>query len=263
VAEHGRTPRPSGHASDGQHFLRSATLATELIEQIGVSRHDLVVEIGAGTGALTRPLLANAGRVVAIELDEAFAAHLRASMGGDPRLRVVCANALRAPLPVEPFRVVGNLPFGSGTRILQRLLDDPATALVRADVLIQFEAARKRALAAPSALATLRWAPWWSFRLLRRVHRTAFDPPPSVDAGLLSIERRTAPLLPPDDRRVYLRTLATGFARTDRPLRHALRVPSRAWVAFVAARGLPRDARANDLDVRDWIALQGLVRPQR
>jgi 23S rRNA (adenine-N6)-dimethyltransferase len=263
VAEHGRGPRPSGRASDGQHFLRSATLATELIEQIGISRHDLVVEIGAGTGALTRPLLAHAGRVDAIELDEACATHLRHSMGGDPRLRVVCANALRAPLPIEPYRVVGNLPFGSGTRILRRLLDDPTTALVRADVLIQYEAARKRALAAPGSLATLRWAPWWSFQLLRRVHRTAFGPPPSVDAGLLSIERRATPLLRPDDRRAYLGVLVLGFARADRPLRHTLPLPPRAWSAFVTARGLPRDARAPELDVRDWIALRPLLRPVR
>ena len=99
MAVHGRGPRPSGRASDGQHFLRSDSLARELIEQIGVSRADLVVEIGAGTGALTRPLLACSRGVVAIELDDACVAHLRATVGRNRRLRVVHANALRAPLP--------------------------------------------------------------------------------------------------------------------------------------------------------------------
>ena len=255
MAAHGRAPRPSGRASDGQHFLKSATLVSELVAHAGVSRHDLVVEFGAGTGSLTRPLLERAGRVIAVELDPALAAFLRGDLGGDARLTVVCGNALRVPLPLEAFRVVGNLPFGSGTRILQRLLDDPGSALTRVDVLIQHEAARKRAQVAPSTLATLRWSPWWDLRLVRMVRRDAFVPPPSVDAGVLVIERRAESLLAERLRTPYRQLVSKGFAHAATPLARALCVPRRTWATFAHERGVPLDARAAELDVFDWVAL--------
>lgn len=255
MAAQGRAPRPSGRASDGQHFLRSATLASELVAHAGVSGHDLVVEFGAGTGSLTRPLLERAGRVIAVELDLALAAFLRDDLGGDRRLTVVCGNALQVPLPREAFRVVGNLPFGSGTRILRRILDSPGSPLTRVDVLIQHEAARKRAQVAPSTLATLRWSPWWDFRLVRMVRRDAFVPPPSVDAGLLVIERRADPLLSERHRTPYRHLVANGFAHRGTPLARALGVPRRTWSTFAHERGVPQDARAAELDVYDWVAL--------
>ena len=214
-----------------------------------------MVELGAGTGSLTRPLLERAGRVIAVEVDPRLAAFLRGDLGGDPRLTVVCANALQVPLPREAFRVVGNLPFGSGTRILQRLLDDPGSTLERVDVLIQYEAARKRAQVAPSTLATLRWCPWWDIRLVRMVRRDAFVPPPSVDAGLLVIERRADPLLSERHRTPYRRLVASGFAHAATPLARALGVPRRTWFTFAHERGMPNDARAAELDVFDWVAL--------
>jgi 23S rRNA (adenine-N6)-dimethyltransferase len=233
------------------------------VADAGVSDRDLVVEIGAGTGSLTRPLLQRARRVIAIELDPACAAFLRQDLGHDPRLTVMCANALRAELPREAFRVIGNLPFGSGTRILRRILDDPRTALTRADVLIQHEAARKRAQVAPSTLATLRWSPWWDFRLVRIVRRDAFAPPPSVDAGLLVIERRPRPLLRTQDRAAYIRLVSRGFARANTPVRRVVDVPSRSWAGFARARGVPMDARATELDVFDWVALFARAGGQR
>ena len=222
---------------------------------MGVSDRDLVVEIGAGTGSLTRPLLRRARRVIAIELDAACASFLERDLGSDPRLTVVCANALHAALPREAFRVVGNLPFGSGTRILQRLLDDPRTAPTRLDILMQHEAARKRAQVAPSTLATLRWAPWWDFRLVRRIHRDAFVPPPSVDAGLLVVERRPRALLSEPDRAAYRRLVARGFVRANTPLRSTLSVSPRTWASFAHERGVPTDARPAELDVFDWVTL--------
>ncbi len=228
-----------------------------------MSDHDLVLELGAGTGSLTGPLLRRARRVIAVELDPACASFLERELGADPRLTVRCANALRVPLPNQPFRVVGNLPFGSGTRILQRILDDPGSPLTGLDVLIQHEAARKRAQAAPSTLATLRWSPWWDFRLARVVRRDAFVPPPRVDAGFLVVRRRVEALLPERDRTAYRRLVARGFARAGSPLGDALAMSRRTWSAFAWERGLSTGARAAELDVFDWVALYGRIGSRR
>jgi 23S rRNA (adenine-N6)-dimethyltransferase len=110
---------------------------------------------------------------------------------------VIEADMLRLPLPREPFRVVANIPFAATTDLLRGLLADPRTPLTRADLVLQWEVARKRA-GRPRTALSASWSPWWRFRLGRRIPRAAFRPRPAVDAGILIAERRREPLLPPD-----------------------------------------------------------------
>jgi 23S rRNA (adenine-N6)-dimethyltransferase len=260
VGAPGRAPRASGHRPDGQHFLRSAVLASELVEQADVRPEDLVVEIGAGAGALTRPLAERARRVIAVERDPALAAHLRSRSGWGSNVHVEQANALRVHLPREPFRVFGNLPFSFGTQILRRLLDDVRSPLTRVDALVQFEMARKRTTIAPSTLVSLGWLPWWEFALVRRVPRSAFQPAPTVDAGMLVVNRREAALLPATVRPRFLGVLSRGFAASQRPLRSTFReLEPATWAGFAHERGIAPNARPADLDVFDWAALLELM----
>jgi 23S rRNA (adenine-N6)-dimethyltransferase len=257
VAAQRRGPGPSGRASDGQHFLRSDRLAAELVDAAGIGPEDLVVEIGGGTGRLTAPLAARAGHVLVVERDLALVALLRDRFARTTNVDVVAANALQVPLPHEQFRVFGNLPFAFGTRILRRLLDDPASHVQRLDALLQFEVARKRAQLVPGTLTSIGWQPWWDFRLVRRVHRTAFEPAPSVNAGLLSVTRRDQPLLPASARGPFVDVLSRGFAAPTTPVAVTFRrrVTPNAWKRLAADQGLPREARPADLDVNDWVAL--------
>jgi 16S rRNA A1518/A1519 N6-dimethyltransferase RsmA/KsgA/DIM1 with predicted DNA glycosylase/AP lyase activity len=251
-----RAPRPSGSRADGQHFLRSAVLADELVEHADVRPDDLVVEIGAGSGTLTRPLAERAGRVVAVERDPGLAAHLRSRSDLGPGVEIVEANALHVELPDESFRVFGDLPFAFGTRILRRLLDDVGSPLVRVDALVQLEMAQKRAATWPSTLVSLGWLPWWEFAVVRPVPRSAFRPIPNVDAAMLAITRRRPELLPSDERPAFVRLLAEAFATSGRPLRTTLfAVDERVWRRFADRRGLEKDARAADLGVFDWVAM--------
>jgi 23S rRNA (adenine-N6)-dimethyltransferase len=156
-----------------------------------------VVEIGAGSGVCTEALARRGVELVAVELDPVFAARLRArapSLGG--RVRVVEGDFLALPLPARPFRVFGALPFARTTDVLRRLLDDPRLPLARADLVVQWDVARKRAAAPPDTLRGAAWAPWWEFRLGPRIPAAAFRPVPRVDAGVLVVVRRERPLLP-------------------------------------------------------------------
>lgn len=255
-----RVPRPSGSRTDGQHLLRSAVLASELVQQADIGPGDLVVEIGAGSGALTRPLARRARRVLAVERDPNFVDHLRSAFASRSNVEIVRANALRVPLPQEPFRVFGNLPFSFGTRILRRLLDDVSSPLGRVDALVQLEMARKRAAIAPSTLVSLGWLPWWEFTVARRVPRSAFRPVPSVDAAMLTIRRREPALLQPNRRPAFVRVLARAFAAPDRPAGRAFTGADRdRWSRLAERRGLIRDARPAELDVFDWVAIFELV----
>jgi 23S rRNA (adenine-N6)-dimethyltransferase len=192
-----RTPRDARRRSLGQNFLRPE-LAERFVEEAGVTAGDFVVEIGAGSGAITAALARRDADVLAIEVDPAWAARLRRSVGRPPswRVRVVEADFLATPLPARPFRVVACLPFGQTTAILDRLLRDPERRLQRADVIVQWEVARKRSAVPASTLRSTAWAPWWEFRLGRRIPATGFRPVPRVDGGVLVVTRREPALLP-------------------------------------------------------------------
>jgi 23S rRNA (adenine-N6)-dimethyltransferase len=128
----------------GQHFLKSPELAASLVQQIHVASLDLVVEVGAGNGILTEELAGLAAKVVAVEVDPTLAISLIKRFSNSGKVVVVAGDFFDLPLPADLFRVFGNIPFGSTTRLLRHLLDPPVTGLVRADLVVQHGAAIKR-----------------------------------------------------------------------------------------------------------------------
>jgi 16S rRNA A1518/A1519 N6-dimethyltransferase RsmA/KsgA/DIM1 with predicted DNA glycosylase/AP lyase activity len=249
-----RTRGASLPPAGGQHFLRSARLADEIVAAAGVRPDELVVEIGAGFGRLTAPLLSAGARVVAVELDPGLSASLRRRYGG-PRLTVVEGDVLATARPDELHRVLGNLPFAITTPILRRFLDDPATPLERAELIVQDGFARKRASARPTTLLALGWLPWWRLTAERHLPAACFDPPPAVDAALLSVRRRQPALLDPGDAPAFRAFLRAGFTHDARPVRRTVALAPRGWKHLARDRGLPIDARPHQLDVWDWVAL--------
>lgn len=168
------------------------------MHEAGFAAGERVVEVGPGAGAITLPLARLGVDLVAVEVDGHHAERLRARLrdAGHVNVRVVVADFAAFRLPRAPFRVVGSLPFGRTTAILARLLDDPARPITRADLILQWEVARKRCQQPPSTLRGAAWAPWWEFRLGRRIPARSFRPVPRVDGGTLTVVRRDPPLLP-------------------------------------------------------------------
>lgn len=242
-----RTPR--ARHGRGQHFLRDRSLAADVVRNTSLTSRDLVLEIGAGTGILTEPLAARAGHVLAVEIDPRLARRLRSRFAETQHVRVIEGDALRLPLPEEPFRVVANVPFAHTTPILHRLLDDPGSPLLRADLIVQWDAAIKRASQRPSTLLTMSWAPWFEFTVTRRIPARRFAPRPRTDAAVLTITRRPDQLLPADERDGYLSFLRAGFEGCAVPLRRTF--GGRRLVRL----GIPKDSRPTDLDVAQWTAL--------
>jgi 23S rRNA (adenine-N6)-dimethyltransferase len=231
-----------------QHFLRSRELAADLVRAASVSADDYVVDVGAGTGRLTAELARTARRVLAVELDPSLAARLR---GRWANVEVVEGDAAAVDLPDEPFRVVANLPFDRTNDLLRRLLDDPAMPLTRADLIVAWGVALKRGVPWPSTFNDVVWGALYSVSIERRLPRIAFDPPPSVDAGVLVFRRRQTALVPAAAMPAYRAFVARGF-------RHGL---SR----LVGARRLvgiaERSATARELDAHQWAEL--FLRGQR
>ena len=253
-------PRPR-HA---QHFLRSTRLAGEIVRAAGIRRDHLVLDIGAGTGALTAELARRSDRVRAIEIDAALVVRLRDRFARVPQVEIVHADVLRLPLPAEPFRVAANIPFNACTAICRRLLDDPRVPLDRADLIVELAVAWKRARVSPSTALGVYWGAWHEFTLARRLDATAFAPPPQTDAGLLRITRRAEPLVPVSDAPAYRMLVTTGFERRA-PVRRTLRgsISPRELKRLSRELGFAPDAPPWELDQHQWAGVFRFVRSAR
>jgi 23S rRNA (adenine-N6)-dimethyltransferase len=169
----------------GWHCLDDS-VARRLVAEAGISPGDLVLDIGAGRGALTAPLLDRGARVVAVELHAGRAAALRRRFADRP-VTIVQADATDLRLPRRPFRVVANLPFASTTAILRRLLG-PSSRLVRADLVVPRHVAAR--WSGGRGAGGTGWQSSFEVWTSRRLSRRAFHPPPPADASVLVIRRR-------------------------------------------------------------------------
>jgi 23S rRNA (adenine-N6)-dimethyltransferase len=167
----------------GWHQL-SAEWAERLVAEASIEAGDLVLDVGAGRGALTGPLLDAGARVVAIEAHPERAHYLRQRFGR--RIVVVQADAGDLRLPRRPYHVVASPPFGVTGALLERVLQR-GSRLRAAHMVLQEQAAVR--WAGPAAPAAARWSATFVPSLGAKVPRRAFTPPPRVNARVLVIQR--------------------------------------------------------------------------
>ncbi len=243
----------------GQNFLTHQPSIDTITTLVAATRGP-ILELGAGTGVLTRPLAATGRPLTAIDIDEH---RVRALARALPDVHLVRADAMRYPLRTPV--VVGNIPFHLTTPILRRLLNEPGWT--RAVLVTQWEVARKRAGVGRHIMLTAQSGPWFTFELRGRVPSWGFDPRPSVDGGILAITRRGSPLIAAADRRRYenfVRAIFTGrggsLAAILQGASHLGRGAARRAIscAGVAPEALPRD-----LSAAQWVELWCSLRSGR
>ncbi|OAH11097.1 ErmE/ErmH/ErmO/ErmR family 23S rRNA (adenine(2058)-N(6))-methyltransferase [Streptomyces jeddahensis] len=245
-----------------QNFLADRATA-DRIARLAVPRPQqagLLLEVGAGKGALTEMLARRCRELVAYEIDPRLVPVLRDRFSGTPHVRVVGGDFLAARPPHTPFSVAGNVPFSRTAAIVDWCLRAPA--LTDATLLTQLEYARKRTGDYGSwTLVTIRSWPRYQWRLAGRVGRTRFRPVPRVDAGIVRIERRRAPLVAPDAYQSWRHLIELGFSGVGGSLHASLRQAyprRRVDAAFRAAR-LDPQVLVGEVPPGQWLALHAAL----
>jgi 16S rRNA (adenine1518-N6/adenine1519-N6)-dimethyltransferase len=243
----------------GQNFLADTNLLESIVRHADVEASDVVLEVGGGEGALTRPLAERARRVHVVELDERLRPQLAAIADDSGNVEVHWGDAMRidlAALDPSPTRVVSNLPYSIATPLIIRTigeLEDVAswTVLVQREIADRLRAAPGgREYGAPSVLVQLAC----DVRMLRSVNRAVFTPRPRVDSALLRLDRR-GPAAPDH----VARLVRAAFAHRRKTLAGSLELAGLAdRVATRSAlerAGLDPAARAEALSPSDFMRL--------
>ncbi len=195
-----RPRRPSAKKSLGQHFLVDENFLGVIERLAELEREDVVLEIGPGTGILTRHLAERVAAVHAIELDESLDGALRLALADTSNVEITFADAVRfdyGTLEPPPVKLVSNLPYNVATPIVVESLDR-IPSLERWVVMVQREVAerffaspRTKAYGAVSVLVQLHTRKLGS----HRVPPTAFRPQPRVESAIVAFERYPGPRL--------------------------------------------------------------------
>ncbi|MFC7550634.1 ErmE/ErmH/ErmO/ErmR family 23S rRNA (adenine(2058)-N(6))-methyltransferase [Plantactinospora sp. GCM10030261] len=255
-----RTERDRSRRVLSQNFLADPGALRRVVKAARLGPDDLILEVGAGRGDLTRALAAGCRRLIAYEIDQVLAERLAAACADLDHVECRAEDFLAAVPPAEPFAVVGNIPWALTARVVDWCLAAPR--LTSATLLVQWEYARKRTgdFGRWSRLTVLTW-PIVHWRLSGRVPRTAFRPVPGVDAGILRLDRRAVPLLPARQLPAYHRLVTTGFTGTGGSLHATLRrhhPRGRLDAAFRAVR-LEHDTPVGSVWPEQWLALHRLL----
>ena len=253
----------------GQNLLVDESVVEKIAAAAGLEPGCAVLEIGAGTGALTRALAGLAGEVIAVEIDAELAIALRRRLRGYSNVAVIRRDAraldLEQIFPDRPYHVVANLPYSVGTPLLVDLLHS-TNRPTRLTVMLQREVA-ERICAAPgewSAL-TVMTRPFGDPRIEFLVPPAAFWPRPKVTSAVLTIDtNRRARNDPQVASAIWLSRHAFAQRRKKlvNSLSAGLRLERDAAVSLLRAADIDPDDRPANLELPAWFALADAFREE-
>jgi 16S rRNA (adenine1518-N6/adenine1519-N6)-dimethyltransferase len=216
----------------GQHFLIHQATADKIAASINPGPGDVVVEIGAGLGALTLPLSKSGASVIAVEIDSELATFLRKELEkrNGKGVKIECMDILELDLIglydqfQRKMKIIGNLPYNISSPVLFKLME-AADYLKEAVLMLQDEVA-ERVLAGPGnrdyGILSVIVAYHSERRRLMRVKPSQFHPPPKVDSQVLSLSFRDCPLTPQVEPSWLVQTVKAAFSHRRKTLRNSL-----------------------------------------
>ncbi|MEX2579284.1 MAG: 16S rRNA (adenine(1518)-N(6)/adenine(1519)-N(6))-dimethyltransferase RsmA [Verrucomicrobiales bacterium] len=250
----------------GQSFLVDDNLARWIAAQLQVGADDVVVEVGAGFGALSEYLVGKCRRLVLVEKDGRLARFLDDRFGS---LGVEVVHGDATEYDVRPLfregsvKFVGNLPYSSGNEILRRFLDAPspvsaAVAMVQKEVGDRFVAASgSKAYGVLGLMLQRRWCP----AALRTVGPELFHPRPAIDSTVLRFDPRPADDLPPHSPEVFAAAVKRGFSQRRKQLHNNLGVEPEKWSRICETLEVKKSVRSEELTLEQWTVLSNLLEP--
>lgn len=258
----------------GQNFLNDPSFARMLVAQSQLSKEDVVLEIGAGLGALTIPIANIAGKVYAIEKDIDLIALLKTELlvAGLSNVTILRKDILTVDLNElvadagRKLVVMGNLPYNISSQVLVQLIKG-RRGIRRAILMFQKELAER--ICAPSGIKAYgRLSVMLSYcaeiKRVSSVSAQSFFPRPKVDSRLLEIRFKQKPTYPAKSEALLFEVIKIAFGKRRKTLKNALignELQLDAYTAhfFLKQAGIDPVRRAETLSVDEFVCLSNCL----
>jgi 16S rRNA (adenine1518-N6/adenine1519-N6)-dimethyltransferase len=249
----------------GQNFLYDDQILARIAGALELQADDQVLEVGPGLGSLTRHLARQAGRIVAVEIDERLIPLLIKEFSQARHVEVLQSDILE----VDParwfagrYKAVGNVPYYITGAILRHLLSaaNPPEMTV---LTVQKEVA-DRIAAQPGEMSMLSVSVQFYTQVERLfvIKAGAFWPKPEVDSTVVRLTERPMALVAPDEQEAFFNLVKVGFAQKRKQLQKNLRalgLPRARLAAAFARAGIEGRRRAQSLSLDEWCALHNAL----
>ena len=272
----------------GQNFLKDPSTAEMIVARSALSEEDIVLEIGAGLGALTVPLAQKVRKVYAVEKDSRLIKLLKTELLVHQcnNVVVLCDDILKVAIDLlaaenkRPLVICGNLPYNISSQILVRLIHN-RQSVDRAILMFQTEMAR-RIMAQPGSKTYGRLSVMLRYcadtAVVANIKAPMFYPKPRVDSQVLAITFHREPQHPARDEALLFQTIKAAFGKRRKTLKNALRgsqlhIASKNVLAeeslqldaataqhLLEQAGIDPQRRAETLSVQEFVTLSDCVR---
>ncbi len=255
----------------GQNFLTDPAAMGRIVSAAELTIDDVVVEVGAGPGTLTRRLAEKAGQIVAVELDPDLVTILSEQIADLHNVRIIQGDILRIPdlgVAHRSYKVVANLPYYITSAVLRHFLGKPPRPTLMV-VTVQKEVAQ-RMVAKPGAMSLLAVSVqlYGQPQIVARLPPGCFYPPPQVDSAVVRIEVGERPAVPfglgtgPEiEEGFFFEVVKAGFGQKRKMLRNALsaglRLPQAHVEEALRSAGVDPRRRAETLSLQEWVEIAG------
>ncbi|MEZ4659381.1 MAG: 16S rRNA (adenine(1518)-N(6)/adenine(1519)-N(6))-dimethyltransferase RsmA [Caldilineaceae bacterium] len=253
-----------------QNFLTDEAHLARIAAAAELTPNDTVIEIGPGLGVLTKHLAAQAGRVIAVELDDRLIDVLKEQFAEQPHVSIVHADILNVQ-PAEllaaflgsqtsyQYKVVANLPYYITSAVLRHLLE--STPRPQLAVLLMQKEVAERICARPGDLSLLAVSVQFYAvpTLVHRIPAGAFYPRPKVDSAVLRLDVRAQPAVPDVDAQLFFKVARAGFSQKRKQIHNSLRsgltLSKNEITEWLARAEIDPKRRAETLSLAEWGAL--------
>jgi 16S rRNA (adenine1518-N6/adenine1519-N6)-dimethyltransferase len=242
----------------GQNFLMHKQIAERIVMVASVTSEDTVLEIGPGTGMLTRALLTKAGKVIAVETDDELIPQLQETFATEiqtGKLELIKADIREFdPSTISgPYLLIANIPYYITGEIIRKFLTathkpSSLTFLVQKEVAVRIARSKKESLLSLSVKAF--GTPKYQFT----VPKGAFFPAPTIDSAVLSVTSIHSPFSSAQDEARFFDILHAGFAHKRKQLAGNLSelFPLDQILKALEVANLKKTVRAEDVSLSAW-----------
>ena len=246
----------------GQHFLRDENIAGKIVSSLSKKNYKTIVEVGAGTGVLTKYLLQDKEfQTFVVEIDKESVTFLKKNYH-ELKERIIEKDFLEfhpdwlpSAISHQPLAIIGNFPYNISSQILFKVLEY-RNQIPETVGMFQKEVAQRIASAPGNktyGILSVLMQAYYTIEYLFTVHENVFHPPPKVKSAVIRLTRNSTEKLSCDEK-LFFNVVKTAFNQRRKTLRNAL---SKFEIKILNSEILRK--RAEQLSVNDFVELTNLI----